>query len=371
MNNTTKILQYPLNQLTSINNEPILIKVVYKAKSVKMNRFFIAILCVLVVASNHAISQSTLSQLKEDYFTKRNKFTDSSTKKFSETEQAELNVILDQIKSLDANSFEYHLIHYINGNYNVSLKESLFKAYQLNSTDEQVLKEMLAYYVITDNGPKQIEFVKKLQKYYTSTELAYYQDAMPKNSNAVLLSSSQEDLFGFLFVKLVYEVGSDVQLINLDLLKNDDYRANQTAAAGMSFIDFLGVEQSFVKTLITKATKKVFVSSTVPQNYMNALGDNIFIAGLTYQYGAINQRQILDEFWTNLKSKDISKLVLTKSVEKKLYSNYLPPLLTLYRMKKVNAFEDVTLKNSIQLIAEKVGKKDAVNQILLDYEKIE
>ena len=333
-----------------------------------MIKFFVFSITLLLALGQFGQAQSTLPELKDEYLSKRNKFIDASTKKFSDTEQTELNSILEQIKTKDENSFEYHLIHYINGNYNTSLKESLFKAYQLNSGDENVLREMLAYY---DNSVKQIEFVKKLQKFYTSTELAYYQDAMPKSANSVLLTSSQEDLFGFLFVQLVYEVGTGVQLLNLDLLKNDDYRANQTGAVGISNINFLGVETGFVKTLITKSKKKVYVSSTVPQNYLSEVAENIFVAGLCYQYGAIDQRQILDEFWTSLKSKDVSKFVLSQSVEKKLYSNYLPPLLTLYRMKKVNDFEDVTLKNTIQLIADKTGKKDAVNQILADYSKNE
>ena len=227
-----------------------------------MIKFFVFSITLLLALGQFGQAQSTLPELKDEYLSKRNKFIDASTKKFSDTEQTELNSILEQIKTKDENSFEYHLIHYINGNYNTSLKESLFKAYQLNSGDENVLREMLAYYVITDNSVKQIEFVKKLQKFYTSTELAYYQDAMPKSANSVLLTSSQEDLFGFLFVQLVYEVGTGVQLLNLDLLKNDDYRANQTGAVGISNINFLGVETGFVKTLITEKSLRIINCST-------------------------------------------------------------------------------------------------------------
>lgn len=291
---------------------------------------------------------------------------DSSSKKFSEAEQTELNGILDQIKTKDPESFEYYLISYVNSNYNLDLKENLFKAYALNTADKTVVNEMLGYYIMTDNLAKQKEFVQKAQKNYTAAELGYYQDAMP-TGNVVLITANQEDMYAFLSLKMLSGIGAEVNLVNLDFLKNGTYRKSISALAGITDATFLGTESSYLKTLISASTKKVFVSSTVSQGYLSAVEDKMYLTGLTYQYGADNQRTLLDNFWTMMKSKDLSKFVLSKSSEKNLYGNYLPPLLTLYKLKLSEGTEDVVLANTIKIIAEKIGKKEVVDDILYQY----
>jgi len=314
-----------------------------------------------------AQADASLSELKESYFKKRTKFTDASTKKFSAEEQTELNGILDQIKTKGPESFEYYLISYVNGNYNLDLKENLFKAYALNATDAIVIGEMLGYYIMTSNLAKQKEFVQKVQKNYTAAELAYYQDAMPTGSNAILIVANQEDMYAFLGLKLLSSFGSDVNLVNLDFLKNSSYRSSVSTMAGISDATFLGAESNYVKSLISASTKKVFVSTTVPQNYLSGVEDKMYLTGLTYQYGVNDQRTLLDNFWTMMKTKDLSKFVLSNSTEQKLYGNYLPPLLTLYKLKLSEGAEDVVLKTTIRTLAEKIGKKEMVDDILYQY----
>jgi hypothetical protein len=64
-------------------------------------------------------------------------------------------------------------------------------------------------------------------------------------------------------------------------------------------------------------------------------------------------------------------LTLSGSSGNALYGNYLPPLLTLYRLKILNSEKDLILRNGIVALAQKIGEVEAVNGILSDYEQIE
>ncbi len=323
-----------------------------------------SLICFLlfIAAPLIGFSQSedlSLAELKTQYLKKRSSFASSSTKVITTEQQTELNTLVAQLKSKDAESFEYNLILWINGNYNTALQENLFKAYALNAADETVVREMLGFYLITSNLAKQKDFLTKVQKHYTAAELAYYQDAMP-TTKSILVSSNQEDMYGFLIAQTAFGKGTDVQVINLDFMKNESYREMVSNNSGITDVTFLGNEKNYLKTMLGGSAKKIFISATVPQEYLSSVSDKIYLTGLSYQYGNIDQFAALNDFWKKMKSKDLTQITLSKSAESKLYGNYLPPLLTLYMMQP----GDALLKTTIRSIAEKVGKTAEVDDIL-------
>lgn len=301
----------------------------------------------------------SLSSLKDEYFKKRSSFTSSSTKKFSTEEQTELNTYVAKAKELDENSFEYHLMLYVNGNYNTDLKESLFKAYSLNSADKIVIREMLAFYIITANTSKQNEFLSKVSKQYSDSEIKYYTDALDESAG-VILTSGQEDFFGFLSAQLISGIGSSKQIFCLDLMKNDSYRQLVSNNCGINDMTFLGNEKNYLKVLLSTSSKKIAVSMTVPQEYLSNISSGVYITGLNYRYGNFDQTSLLKIFWEKIKTKDLTTISLKTSAEKKLYANYLVPLLAYYMIEP----QEVLLKTTIIAIADKVGKKTEVNEIL-------
>jgi hypothetical protein len=333
-----------------------------------MKRFFcLILLTATTIFAGFSQGTGSLSDLKKAYITKRYQYMDAASKTFTETEQAELNKLVEEIRIAGPATYEYYIVSYINGNYNTDLQENLFKAYELNPSDEYVLREMLGYYIMTENLAKQKEFVQKVQKTYTAAELDYYRDAMPGDAGSILVTSNQEDMYAFMAVQTVDGLGPSVKVICLDFLKNSTYKSSVASAAGISNITFSGAETSWLKTLITGSSKKVHVSTTVPQGYLSAIENNMVLTGLTYQYGSVNQRNTLDNFWSKLKSRDLEKFAVLVVTEQKLYSNYLPPLLTLYKLKLNEGTDDPILKTTILTIAEKTGKKDQVDKILTQY----
>jgi len=325
-------------------------------------------LCFLIFLTTglFAFSQTdrpTASELMTSYFQLRDDALGFSSKKISAEKQAELNELVEKIKAFDEESFEYNYVLYVNGNYNTELSPALFKAYAFDNTNEGVIKEMLGFYVLTSNTAKQKEFLTKVQKFYTAAEIAYYADALP-DSKAIVVTSNQEDMYGFLVAQQVNGIATNVQVINMDFMKNATYRKMVSATVGITDQDFVGNEKTYLKTMLRAATSKVYISATVPQDYLSLVSDNVFLTGLSYQYGSIDQFTALNEFWLKIKTKDMSQLALTRYSEKYLYANYLPPLLTLYMLQP----DDPVLKLTIEAIAAKTGKTAEVNELLKDIE---
>ena len=77
-----------------------------------------------VVCSTYIYGQTenySVAELKTQYLSKRNSYASSSTKKITDENQLELNTLVEALKKKDENSFEYNLVVWINGNYNLSL----------------------------------------------------------------------------------------------------------------------------------------------------------------------------------------------------------------------------------------------------------
>lgn len=326
----------------------------------------IASFCLLFVYAGLLSAQTEdmgMAELKKSYLDLRDDALSNGTKKISSENQTKLDGLVDQMAEKCATCYEYYLIYYINGNYDTERGDELLKAYELAPADKDVLIEMLGYYILNEDASKQKELLGKIQKYYTPAELAYYSDAMPSESS-ILFASTKEDMYGFLLARQTEGVGANVQVINLDFMKNDSYRKMVSSNSGVTDQTFIGNEKAYLKNVLTKSSKKIFISATIHADYLSLVAEQTYLTGLFYQYGNIDQLKSLQVFWNKVKSKDLSHLSISSSSEKKLYANYLPPLLTLYMFQP----SDAVLKSAIQGLAQKTGRTVEVNEIISEIE---
>src|SRR5690606_13413120 len=131
-----------------------------------------------------------------------------------------------------------------------------------------------------------------------------------------------------------------------------EYRLSLADKLGTGSASFYGSEKTFVQTAMS--SRNVYLSTTVSQNYISGMSNNIYVTGLHYEAYVQDQKASLDGFWAKTAAKNFSSMSLD-SGEKRLYRNYLPPLLTLYKIKCGAGGKDETLKKAILAIAEKVG----------------
>lgn len=301
---------------------------------------------------------------------KRASYESSSTKAFSETNQAELDRIVKVLEDNAPDSYEYHLVKYINGNYDPSLKDHLFAAYKLKPDEREVNREMFGYYALIGDQAKQKEFALKIKNHYSKNVRNYFKNMVADAQIETIFLSGEEDAYPTLMLQSLGEIRSDITIVNMDFLQNDDYRMKIQRKLGMSNVRFLGMESTFIATALSALGDKAFISTTVSQRYIREPANFCFLTGLHYQYHCPDQKTALTNFWKKAQE-DLKEIDLDSRYEKSLYGNYLPPLLTLYKLKILNEENDPVLKKGITLLAKQTGKEEAVNEILKAYEQIE
>lgn len=308
--------------------------------------------------------------LKESYFEKRASFEQRSTKAISSANQVELDRIVTILAENAPNSYEYHLVKYVNGNFDASLAIHLLEAYKLKPNSTEVLREMFGYYAMMNDQTKTKEIASVLKNQYTTAEFAYYESLFSTATGTFYLFSGESDAYPALVLQSLGKIRSNATIINLDFLQNDAYRKRIQSQVGGLNMKFLGNEAAFVSAMINAKSSTFCVSTTVSQNYLGSLVSSMTITGLVYQKDAQDQKARLQKFWNQVQP-TFESLTLSGSSGNALYGNYLPPLLTLYRLKILNSEKDLILRNGIVALAQKIGEVEAVNGILSDYEQIE
>ena len=177
--------------------------------------FFIALLLSLngfIYAQSKTTTEETESspnseELKNEYIEKKSEFKHTSTKGYTDAERKELDGISNELEAQDVNSFEYNLVHYMNGNYDVNRADFLFKAYSLRPDDTQVQKEMFGYYLLTGDRTNQIKFAKIIEPLYSSVEYKYFEHLLENKEKVAVIVSGQDDSFPLYVLQLLKDKG--------------------------------------------------------------------------------------------------------------------------------------------------------------------
>jgi hypothetical protein len=313
-------------------------------------------------------SSLSLYDLKEAYLEKRDYYYKNGEKSITAEEQAELDKLVTILKENGAQSFDYHLIKYINSNYDLTQKDHLLEAYRLKPDDRRVNIEMFGYAMLTNNTSDQKKFALKVKAYTSEASWNYYSVLANKTGESVVFFSQAEDAYPAM-AKQIIEKGKTT-FISLDLLKNETYRKGVQKKLSMPNTAFVGNESEFLKVALKGSPTNCFIATTVPQRYMMGMGNQCYLMGLYYQYKPTDQYSVLQAFYAQI-DKTLPLLSGYTNRDKKLYNNYLPPLLTLYKMKKLNGESDMELRKKIIELATGLNKTETVNKILAAYDKLE
>ena len=294
----------------------------------------------------------------------REGYKHSSTKQFSKTEQLALDDWCYAMQKKFPDSYESHFAWYLNDHFKDDAQEDLFKAYEKAPKNKEVIKAVFAHYMKIEDYSKAKGLLSAVSRYYSANTLAYYKDAIPA-AGGIFVSGNREAIPMYIN-QLKAGTQKDVLIINMDFLINDTYRKRMSSYLGIGDVPFFGNEAAFVKKAMNQ-NSKIHLSSTVSQNYMSGNEENVFLTGLSYQSQPASQIVELEAFWNKVSKKNFLNMSLSYS-DKKLYTNYLPPLLTLYRLQLLRGSKNEVLKKAILILAEKVEQTKKVNTILNDYE---
>ena len=331
------------------------------------------IIMFLLICFGYANAQNnervpSKEEKKKVFLGKKEQFKNTSTKAYNSEEQTELDNLDADLRSVDSESYEYNLVHYVNGNYDLTREENLLKAYALRPDEKEVQLEMFGYYLLKGDKANQEKFAGIIQYYYSDLQYSFYSQLLNNKQKVAIITSGQDDSYPLYVLQLLQKEGKEVMVINLDFLQNENYKNNICKILEVENEPFLGNEKAFIKMLVYNQKYPAYISTTVHQNYCSHIANQLYLSGLFYANNASSQYESLVNFWKEVKEQNLTGTTFKTNTEKNLYKNYLPPLLTLYKLKKGRGTRDQELRDGTLALALKLGIKKEVETILNQYD---
>ncbi len=318
------------------------------------------------------LQQNVQLQLTETFKTASQYFFITSKKKdrksFNNKEIKQMNKMVEELESMDANSFEYNFYKYLSGHYDISLFPYLEKAYELNPKSIDVQKQLVAYYYIQSDFEKTENHLGLLfdGNYLPVSLIDYGQDLLASvPQNGILITHGVEDTYAVLFLQYNMGVRNDVEVISLDLLQSETYRDKlKVKSFKLPTFNFIDVKY-YAEFCQLNSGKNIVTSLTVPKEYLISLAKNQYISGLVMLYSVtpLNNIPKNELLWLNGLSFRLLQNDDDKS--KELAMNYLPMLFQLRRFYYSNGEDNQGKKidELIDRIAVFSGKKQKVQSL--------
>jgi hypothetical protein len=219
--------------------------------------------------------------------------------------------------------------------------------------------------IITNDISLQKKLSNDILKQYSTYTVLYYRNLLSNTTNnSIIITNGIEDTYPIIALQHSKKINVNARVISLNLLSHQQYikQINKQLAIDLSDNKKIAIEQ-----LLNQANNKVYISSTVNPKYYQSKANNLFLTGLVLELNCNNQLTLLNQFWQNFKAKKIISLNLN-TFEKKIFQNFLPPLITLFKLYQINKFNTINLKDDILKFAKQINQEKQVKQILKNYE---
>jgi hypothetical protein len=287
----------------------------------------------------------------------------SKSNKFQRTpiaaEQAEMDAKVKQLELISPNSWEYQLAYYSAGNYNLDRSAALEKAYEMNQENLEVQKQYISLKYIngdTLNAGNTLSLLSLNEDISLAVE-RYTSDILTScTMNSTLITHGFEDTYGTLFNQFNHQQRMDVKVISLDFLQSPQYR-EKLKGLGYNLPKSTKIDVAYLGQFCALNTEKeIFLSVTIPRNYLEPLSKKLFPVGLTFQH-VDSPAEDLPIRQENLWFEQLNKYGLTEGEERSKFAMNYMPLLMYLEAKYVREGNEVLLlqiRDSMDYI---LGKK--------------
>lgn len=287
----------------------------------------------------------------------------SKSNKFQRTplaaEQAEMDAKVKQLELISPNSWEYQLAYYSAGNYNLDRSSALEKAHQMNPDNIEVQKQFFsAEYINGDtlNAGNTLSLLSLNEDISLAVE-RYTSDVLTScTMNSTLITHGFEDTYGALFNQFNHQQRMDVKVISLDFLQSPQYR-EKLIGLGYNLPKSTKIDVAYLSQFcFLNAEKELFLSVTIPRNYLDPLSKKLFPVGLTFQHAATPEED-LPIRQENLWFEQLNKYGLNEGEERSKFAMNYMPLLMYLEAKYVQEGNEVLLLQIRESMDQILGKK--------------
>jgi hypothetical protein len=284
---------------------------------------------------------------------------------YTEEQKKRLADGVQQLKSIDKNSFEYNLYNYLKKPYNFEDLSSLRKAESLNAYDYSVLTSFAAYYQIQGNSIQLKQYLAKLdQGKYFDEELIDYANLTLKSlpENTVLITHGKNDTYPLLIQQKIKNSRTDVEIINLDHLISGMYRDN-LKNKGFKLPSREKVDVKFLSEFVSlNKGRRLVCANSIPKVYLKGLPGKLDVTGYSFSISDLNYSNI--KFYENQLVKELPRLIQRNN--NIILSNSLPLLFDVRNeyINQSNGQKRIAIDEMIRLIGNQLGRTSQINSLL-------
>jgi hypothetical protein len=308
-------------------------------------------------------SQSQVNQKKMEFSKAKAASSTQRNQRTPSTEQQQImNKQVEDLEEIAPNSFDYNLMYYSSGNYDVSRESELIKAEEQQPENLDVIKFRAANAIVKGDTIEAKSYLKKLEeKQIIQPEtVSYTQDVIiSSGTNSTIVTHGFNDSYGTYFNQFNQNIAPNTTVISLDFMQSESYR-NVLKKKGYELPKQNTVDVPYLKSFCElNQQKNIALSMTIPKEYFEPIKDNIFVSGLIFEYKPkLSQQsyQKLESLWNQkLNKKVINQFISPLSNSYGL--NYLPMLIYLeeYYQSSGDKTKMMEIKSDIDRVKKKAG----------------
>ena len=263
-------------------------------------------------------------------------------------------------------SSEAAINSFSNSNYDLTNSTTLFTVAKQQPENIAVQKQLMAYYVITNQNEQFDSIADKVsvKENRKDSDYAYFEDVCSSVSeNSTLILHGVTD-FNLNFQTRECYTSKNIELISFEYLPSKNYQ-QQLINKGFVLPQKTDYNPEYIKEFCElNQSKNIYLSMTFPKEYFKPIQKNIVPVGLTFHYGYTTDPnttnvQLWEKDWKN----SITAEQMT-SFSDGLSKNYIPALLVLR-----NYYKQLGFSNEVKLINEKIeliGKRANIPQATIE-----
>jgi hypothetical protein len=308
-------------------------------------------------------SQSQVNQKKMEFSKAKAASSTQRNQRTPSTEQQQImNKQVEDLEQIAPNSFDYNLMYYSSGNYDVSRESELIKAEEQQPENLDVIKFRAANAIVKGDTIEAKSYLKKLEeKQIIQPEtVSYTQDVIiSSGTNSTIVTHGFNDSYGTYFNQFNQNLAPNTTVISLDFMQSESYR-NVLKKKGYELPKQKTVDVPYLKSFCElNQQKNIALSMTIPKEYFEPIKDNIFVSGLIFEYKPkLSQQsyQKLESLWNQkLNKKVINQFISPLSNSYSL--NYLPMLIYLeeYYQNSGDKTKTMEIKSDIDRVRKKAS----------------
>jgi hypothetical protein len=343
----------------------------------KLNLYLILLIlvyssCYLAQESNTETKKSKTktsnSELLDNYLEKRGSSISKYSKEIKLEDQKELDSIVNQLKNEAPNSYEYNYVEVLNQNYAPNTFSNLEKAAEISPNNVELYESYITYYELTNNPVKKKQYCQKLYDSNVFSEgiLEYNYNLLNSlENNSILFTYGGNDTYPAIIQQEVKNVRKDVKILNIEFLKNLDYRTASYDKLALKK-PTCSIDDLFEKTIEENPNSNIYLSITINPKLLSNLSNNLYITGLAFKYSTTdfnNIESLVNNWEYKFKSDELSKPTENLTLNR-INLNYSLPLIILYKYydskgknEKKKEIEKIILK-----IAKEGNQEDLINK---------